>query len=284
MSPLERRCRWLLRAYPGWYRRERGEEMLATLLEASQPGQNWPSARDSRALIMGGLRIRAAQDQRLTTAANLRLAVQLGATLTVLSLVADEGSSDVLSWTHVYSPNVGTGYSFAYAVLGLAAVVAAWLAPRPVAAVIALTAAAAWVYWGDRVMAILPAGLLVTLAVLVFLGERLPRSWLWLAGAFFAVDVLQQLTAIPRLYFLFVPLTVVPWILLGLVVLWAVVDARPAVALGIYLACTYLVTDLLSYVGYGVTPLAVWQWGLPAIGVAVLAAGSFWRLRRQAAL
>ena len=84
MSPLERRCRTLLRAYPRWYRRVRGEEMLATLLESSQPGRSWPSARDSRALVMGGLRVRAAQDQRLTTAANLRLAAQLGAALTLL--------------------------------------------------------------------------------------------------------------------------------------------------------------------------------------------------------
>jgi len=29
MTALERRCRWLLRTYPAWYRTERGEEMLA---------------------------------------------------------------------------------------------------------------------------------------------------------------------------------------------------------------------------------------------------------------
>jgi hypothetical protein len=284
MSALERHCRWLLRAYPSWYRRQRGDEMLATLLEASPPGRSWPSARDMRALLMGGLRVRAAQDQRLTTAANLRLAFQLGAVLTVLSLVANEGIADILIWTHLYSPNAGTGYWFAYAVLGLVAVVAAWFAPRPVAAVLALAAAGAWEYWGDRVMAILPAALLVMLAVLVFVRPRLPRSWLWLAGAFFAVDVLQQLTAIPQLQFLFAPLSIVPWILLGLVVLWAVVDARPAMAMGVYVACIYLVTDLLGYLGYGTTPLVVWQWSLPAIGAAVLATGSFWRLRRQAVL
>lgn len=58
MTGLERRCRWLLRAYPGWYRRERAEEMLGTLLEASPPGRKWPSVRDARALVIGGLRIR----------------------------------------------------------------------------------------------------------------------------------------------------------------------------------------------------------------------------------
>ena len=58
MTPLERHCRWLLRAYPAWYRRKRAEEMLGTLLEASAPGRRWPSFHDTRGLIIGGLRVR----------------------------------------------------------------------------------------------------------------------------------------------------------------------------------------------------------------------------------
>jgi len=58
MTGLERHCRWLLRAYPAWYRRERSEEMLGTLLEASPPGRRWPTFRDARALVTGGLRAR----------------------------------------------------------------------------------------------------------------------------------------------------------------------------------------------------------------------------------
>jgi hypothetical protein len=58
VSPLERRCRWLLRAYPAWYRRKRAGEILGTLLEASPPGARWPSFRDARALVFGGLRVR----------------------------------------------------------------------------------------------------------------------------------------------------------------------------------------------------------------------------------
>lgn len=58
MTPLERHCRWVLRVYPAWYRRDRAGEMLGTLLEASQPGRRWPSVRDSRALVTGGLRVR----------------------------------------------------------------------------------------------------------------------------------------------------------------------------------------------------------------------------------
>jgi hypothetical protein len=60
VTPLERRCRWLLRAYPAWYRRERSEEMLDTLLEVSPPGRRWPSVRDTRSLVTAGLRVRAA--------------------------------------------------------------------------------------------------------------------------------------------------------------------------------------------------------------------------------
>lgn len=58
MTPLERHCRWLLHAYPAWYRRERAGEMLDTLLEASLPDRRWPSFRDTRALVTGGLRAR----------------------------------------------------------------------------------------------------------------------------------------------------------------------------------------------------------------------------------
>ena len=58
MTPLERHCGWLLRAYPAWYRRKRAGEMLGTLLEASPPGAKWPSGRDTRALVIGGLRVR----------------------------------------------------------------------------------------------------------------------------------------------------------------------------------------------------------------------------------
>jgi hypothetical protein len=53
VTPLERRCRWLLLAYPACYRRERAGEMLGTLLEASAPGRRWPSFRDARALVAG---------------------------------------------------------------------------------------------------------------------------------------------------------------------------------------------------------------------------------------
>jgi len=55
-------------------------------------------------------------------------------------------------------------------------------------------------------------------------------------------------------------------------------------AMAIYIACTYLASDLLSYVGYGVRPLTSLPVIVPAAAAALLASGSFWRLRRQAVL
>jgi hypothetical protein len=55
---LRRRYRWLLWAYPGWYRRERGEEILTTLLDAAQPGQHHPSGREALDVVTGGAQCR----------------------------------------------------------------------------------------------------------------------------------------------------------------------------------------------------------------------------------
>jgi hypothetical protein len=109
-------------------------------------------------------------------------------------------------------------------------------------------------------------------------------SSLGLAGLVFAFTLLAQLTAAPRLYFLFAPLSFAPWVVLGAVILWAAVDARPAVAMAIYLASNYLLFSLLGYAGYRAAPAAAWQWYLPAAGVAVLGTCALWRLRRQAVL
>ncbi|HEY3880282.1 MAG TPA: hypothetical protein VGM12_16940 [Trebonia sp.] len=76
---LERRARILLHAYPADYRRDRAEEIIATLLEAAPPGRAYPSGRDSWALIAGGRHARAALNRRQDAAVSLRLIV-LGVT------------------------------------------------------------------------------------------------------------------------------------------------------------------------------------------------------------
>ena len=285
MSALEWRCRWLLHAYPAWYRRQRGEEMLGTLMEASPAGRRWPSPRDIRAMLMGGLRVRAGQHRRLSTPANLRLAGLLGVALALLWLIGNNLGTAIMFWTHVYpaATPADLGSQAAASLLALAAVLAAWFAPWPVVAAPALAGAALWVYSGDRVMATQP-GLLILLVILTTGRERMPRSWLGLAGLLFAFTLLEQFTAAPSLYFLYPPLIYAPWVVLGAVILWAAVDGRPAVAMAIYLASNYLIFTLIDYAGYGAGPVAAWQWYLPAAGVAVLGTCALWRLHRQAVL
>ncbi len=55
---LSRSYRRWLRAYPGWYRRERGPEMLTTLLHEAEPGQTRPTRRQIADIVGGGLRCR----------------------------------------------------------------------------------------------------------------------------------------------------------------------------------------------------------------------------------
>jgi hypothetical protein len=53
---LRRRYQRLLWAYPNWYRRERGLEILTTLLDAAQPGQHRPTSRDVINVTVQGVR------------------------------------------------------------------------------------------------------------------------------------------------------------------------------------------------------------------------------------
>ncbi|GAA1739373.1 hypothetical protein [Luedemannella helvata] len=57
-SPLERRYRLLLRAYPAAYRTERGDEIVGVLLDLAPPGRAWPTVGDAADLVGSGLRRR----------------------------------------------------------------------------------------------------------------------------------------------------------------------------------------------------------------------------------
>jgi hypothetical protein len=57
-SALERRYRAFLRAYPAEYRRRRGEEMVATLMDTARPGRRWPEVAEVADLVLSGLRER----------------------------------------------------------------------------------------------------------------------------------------------------------------------------------------------------------------------------------
>ena len=75
MDALARRYRRLLIAYPDSYRRQRGDELLGTLLDTARPGQRRPTVADATDLVLGGLR------QRLggTVAADLEAGIALAA-------------------------------------------------------------------------------------------------------------------------------------------------------------------------------------------------------------
>jgi hypothetical protein len=125
VTPLERHCRWLLRAYPAWYRRERAGEMLDTLLEASPPGARWPSLRDASSLLIGGLRVRG------WTWLLAMLWVAAGAVITGYILYATTGpfASADIDGTGLIGYNAGPAAVQIAAVLALVA----WVAlPLPV--------------------------------------------------------------------------------------------------------------------------------------------------------
>ncbi len=283
MTPIERRYQRLMRAYPGWYREQRGDEMLGTLMAAAPSGR-WPSRRDSWALLTGGLRVRAGQDQRLGTRANLRLAALFGVALSLAWLGANQ-----LTFTIQLSASAASyrpsSILFTYLAMTLVSAAMVWLAPWWVTAPLALTAAGFWLAGdGGTVFVVRPVVLLLLLAALARGKDRLPRLWLALAGVLVTVNVLQVMALAPAHQGYYSVLDMARWAILGLVVLWAVVDARPALAMAITLVTVYSLTVLLVWAGYGMPPIPAWQVWLPASGAAVLAAGALWRVRRQAVL
>jgi hypothetical protein len=288
VSPLERHCRLLLRAYPAGYRRERGEEIIGTLLEADSGDRTRPPLRDSRALIAGGLRVRAAQNRRLGAAASLRLAALLGVAVWLGTISASFLAFAFPYWTEpgaaVFPPSP-IRYPVLAGLLTLAAVAAAWLACRVVVVAAALAAAAAWVPalvhgWRspETLEALLLVAALAALAALVTGSERPPRAWLCWVGV--AACLLQD-TGGGRL------LTVRPELEVAAViaaVLWMVIDTRPAMAVAI-------AAGLSGAASYGYSLVAHPQatlWRAPFLARLALLAGlamlAAWRLRRQAAL
>jgi hypothetical protein len=201
---LERRARWLLRAYPPDYRADRGEEIVGTLLEATPAHRGWPSARDAASLVGGGIRARRDANQRPGLAASLWQAVALGlAMYLVTCLCSLLAESAMFGW---FSSSFG--WSQFLPVLPLAATVAAaWSGRRLLVAIPAAVAAAAIVYGNlslaalshlpqtgadpvvdlavppavtDRLALAVPLLSLAALVLLTGHAERPPRSWLWL--------------------------------------------------------------------------------------------------------
>ncbi len=281
MTTLERHCRLLLRAYPAAYREDRGEEIIGTLLEATPAGRSWPLARDVRALAVGGLRARAALNRRLTTTANLRIAVLVGAAAYLAFSAVAYLRVGVLILT---GPNAAhrVGWpALAVGVLVGVAVAMAWVSSRralPVtAALVAAVAVSLTGSWHHSLFG-WPVAELACLAVLALLAgraERPGRSWLWAVGLGAALPLVGSF--VPRAGTLVFGILLVVLAIVG--VLWVVIDARPAIAAAVFLLAFWLpsgIDNLAS--GAGIAA------GVPLLALVIaVAAVAVWRLRRQSA-
>jgi hypothetical protein len=277
-SPLERRCRVLLHAYPAAYRGERGEEIIATLLEATPEGRAWPMPRDFRGLMAGGLRARAAQNRQRTTAENLRLAALVG----IAAYLAFRASSDLeffaryqiaLGWRSQFSPYrwpLATGM-----ILTLVTVALVWLSGRRSVVLCGALPAAAFVAsagpW-HRPASVTAVALPACLAAMVALASRRCRpGWRWLL----AVALAAALPLVPEAEV--TGLMMVGAVAIALV--WMLFDARPALAVVAYFLAGVLPAAVSNVIlGAGVIAAAVWL----AI-IAVITAPAIWLLRRQSA-
>ena len=246
MSPLERHCQLLLRAYPAAYREVRGEEIIGTLLEATPPGRSWPWPRDSRGLVVGGLRARAAFNRQLTTAANLRTALLAG----VAAYVAYNAAAMVGFYVRAELPSWGQNLQrlpvdwpqLLASVLILVTVPLAWLSGRRIVvlagalpAAAALCAAGLWhpVTLGDVVAQLVSVGVLVALSE-----NREPPSRRWLVpiGLLALVPLVLGIEPQVGLYvFETLELTVA-----AAAIVWAVIDARPAIAVSVFVLGLWL--------------------------------------------
>jgi hypothetical protein len=250
----ERRCRLLLRAYPAGYRRERGEEILGTVLENVPPGRNWPAAREVGGLILGGLRARAAQGEREGTAAGVRQAALLGVVLALSPHIASSlATFTVFQWSElVWFPASMIIESVLFFALAVAAVAVTWFWRPRAGGVLALAAAPAWYLiergaaGGQRWPIILG---LAVFALLAWFADRPPQSWLLLPAAVialrlavYAANITYPQTSLELA--LQALASIGFWVVLGAVALWIAVDARPALAAAIALAVTYAPTEM----------------------------------------
>jgi hypothetical protein len=239
VSPLERRYRWLMRAYPAAYRADRADEMLDTLLERASPGQQWPGVREAAGLISGGIRARAAKNSDLPLAANIRLAAMLACAV-ILSLSLGSTTGSLIHQIRIGNVQAHTWLQAATCAGAFGATLLIWFARRRVAVPVLLVVSA--VSFGVVLQA---ERLLLTAAALALLTalrtERPPRSWLWWVWtpvAFFVPwpgGTNATVHVVVLAAFLIAPL------------IWALTDARVTFALALMLS--YLALSWLAHPG-----------------------------------
>jgi hypothetical protein len=296
---LERRARWLLRAYPAAYRADRGEEIIGTLLEAVPPGRDWPPSREAVALVAAGLRARRAANLRQGLAASLRQVAVAGAAVYLVQLPALGLGAVVWSARRGHLPLLFWFYEWLFYVLGVLALVmlaAAWSGRR---GLVAAGAAAAVIAAVSFTVIRQEWDLTVVLAdfvgppVVVFLlfarrMERPPLSLLWLPGLALGAALAASLAnTVPALFAattagttLLSPYTTSLSLVTVLVaVCWLATDVRPLASL----VFAFTVSRVVYGFAYG-RPLVMVGPTVITLGItASLAAASAlaWLLRRR---
>jgi hypothetical protein len=266
MATLESMYRRLLLTYPGEYRREHEEEILATLVDAAEPGRRRPSLRETRDLLAGGLRTRALlaarEGGRALWADGLRLGVALllamrisDYTMWIHGIPSIDGTSVPLPLSTWIAPVVltlalvavlrgGARSSLVLLVLGGLASTSSSIQPHSLADFLSPAASV-----------LSPSSLLMTLAAALLAAQwsaqRARPAWpLWIAAALIAGPALSRWALgwlpIPTPYLTIesVAVLVVPFALLVAVALIAR-DPRPSIGAAVYAAAGLLPTGFL---------------------------------------
>jgi hypothetical protein len=287
---LERRARALLRAYPAEYRRERGEEIIGTLLEVASPGRSFPSARDARSLVNGARHARVARNRRLSARENLRLAMLLGMAVFAARSFYYPG----------YLGYARTGGLDVALATGILAGLAPWLRHRAVRVACVIPAGALFVYaslpefpWEGSGAIGRMAVFLAALAALACWrgrGTRPPGSW---AGLVCATPVLVMVPWLHLSDFAYYEGVESYWWTSALLVVaaacWLATDARPAFGVVFAMVLSYSLTIVTNLTSPGallftLTSVDSLKWLVSPVALCVVLTVAFARLlRRQAA-
>jgi hypothetical protein len=268
----ERRCHRLLLAYPAAYRAERGDEILDTLLASGGS----PGLRERLSLLVGGLRVRSAQNRRLPTRVNLRLCVLFGLAVTlaqgittgIVGTSTSVGGVDGPTTYSVSWPMVLTGLA------GLLTALSLWFGPRALGGVAACGTAVLGLATGAGMFFVAAA----ILAAALNLGrERMPRLWLLPFGLMACSYLAGTLPGGSRFETAGLQACVL------VVLLLAFVDARPALGVCVTLLAAIAVNGVTTMTRPG-TPGQATSLALEAAIVCAFALPLLWRTRRQARL
>jgi hypothetical protein len=284
-STFERHCALLLCAYPAAYRAERGEEIVGTLLETTPEALAWPLPRDTLGLLIGGLRARAAFNRQLTTAANVRTALLVGVAAylayNAAAIIGFYVREELLNGGRHLRPLAVAWPELLAGALIFVAVGLAWLTGRRMAVLAGVLPASAALCiagtWHQYALSetVVP---LVSLAALVALSDNreLPsRRWL-VPIALLAVMPLGTYFGLLTGPYVFQTLEVT---IAAAAIVWAVIDARAAIAVSVFVLGLWLPMAVDSLV-QGFIPVYLWPY--PAI-TTVIAVPAVWLLRRQSA-